>query len=158
MTQIVCANCGQALRPTDKFCYNCGAKVQPIKLKPEVEKEVPQAEPVKPAPSVFKTQVQQRPEVQRPEAPKEVQEERPKFHMDEAMSWNTDGYPEAQRRPVQKPEEADFSWNGSSAQDRIKKRQEEGRATLFEEKEEAAVADEPFQLKSASSGFCTGRL
>ena len=48
MTQIVCANCGQALRPTDKFCYNCGAKVQPIKMKTEVEKAVPKPEPVKP--------------------------------------------------------------------------------------------------------------
>ena len=50
MTQIVCANCGQALRPTDKFCYNCGAKVQPIKMTTEVEKAVPKPEPVKPAP------------------------------------------------------------------------------------------------------------
>ena len=144
MTQIVCANCGQALRPTDKFCYNCGAKVQPIKMKPEVEKEVPKPEPVKAAPSVFKTQVQPR-----PEAPKPVQEERPKFHMDEAMSWNTDGYPDAQRHPVQNPEEADFSWDGSTAQDRIKKRQEEGRETLFEEKEVKEAAEAKAEAEAA---------
>lgn len=145
MTQIVCANCGQALRPTDKFCYNCGAKVQPIKLKPEVEKEVPKPEPVKTsAPSVFKTQVQPKHEAPAPApAPEKAPEERPKFHMDEAMSWNTDGYPEAQRRPAAPaPEEADFSWSDSSAQDRIKKRQEEGRKSLYEEQEAKKAAEE----------------
>ena len=125
MTQIVCANCGQALRPTDKFCYNCGAKVQPIKMKTEVEKAVPKPEPVKPVPVA----------PVKPEPPKEVQEERPKFHMDEAMSWNTDGYPETQRHVAPPTEEADFSWNDSSAQDRIRKRQEEGRKALYEEQQ-----------------------
>ena len=130
MTQIVCANCGQALRPTDKFCYNCGAKVQPIKMKPEVEKAAPKPAPVKTAPSVLRQQISNRPDipetVQEP-VPEKVQEEKPKFHLDEAMSWNTDGYPEAQRRPVESPEEADFAWSNSTAEDRIKKRQEEGR-------------------------------
>ncbi len=149
MTQIVCANCGQALRPTDKFCYNCGAKVQPIKLKPEVEKEVPKAEPIKPAPSVLRPQVPVRPEAPK-EAPEKMQEERPKFHMDEAMSWNTDGYPEAKRHPVQDPENADFIWN-ESAQDRIRKRQEEGRRSLYEEQEADKAAEEKAYAKAEES-------
>ena len=155
MTQIVCANCGQALRPTDKFCYNCGAKVQPIKMKPEVEKEVPKPETVKPAPSVFKTQAPVRQE--RPAAgeaaQKEAQEERPKFHMDEAMSWNTDGYPEAQRHPVQNPEEADFTWTDSTAQDRIRKRQEEGRKALYEEHETKEAGIEKAEAAEAAYQF-----
>ncbi|MBR3147422.1 MAG: zinc ribbon domain-containing protein [Eubacterium sp.] len=124
MTQVVCANCGQALRPTDKFCYNCGAKVVPIKMTPEVKAEEPKPEVIRNIP---------RTPVQRPQAAQEVKpepEERPKFHMDESLSWNTDGYPEAQKHET---EEANFSWNDSSAHDRIKKRQEEGREALFEE-------------------------
>ena len=152
MTQIVCANCGQALRPTDKFCYNCGAKVQPIKMKPEVEKAVPKPTQAKTAPSVLKQQIPQRPEV--PEkvqevVPEKAPEERPKFHMDEAMSWNTDGYPEAQRHPVQNPEEADFAWSDSTAQDRIKKRQEEGRRALYEEQEARQAAKEKAEAEAA---------
>ena len=141
MTQVVCANCGQALRPTDKFCYNCGAKVVPIKMTPEVKAEEPKPEVIRNIP---------RTPVQRPQAAQEVKpepEERPKFHMDESLSWNTDGYPEAQKHET---EEANFSWNDSSAHDRIKKRQEEGREALFEEekpeqeasKAGAGIADE----------------
>lgn len=144
MTQIVCANCGQALRPTDKFCYNCGAKVQPVKMKPEVEKAVPEPEQVRP---VMRPQPP-KPEV-KPEAPKEVQEEKPKFHMDEAMSWNTDGYPEAKRQPVQNPEEADFSWSDTTAQDRMRKRQEEGRRALYEEQEARRAAKEKAAAEAA---------
>lgn len=145
MTQIVCANCGQALRPTDKFCYNCGAKVQPIKMKPEVEKAVPKPAPVKTAPSVLKQQAPQRPEV--PEkvqesVPEKAPEERPKFHMDEAMSWNTDGYPEAKRHPVENPEETDFTWSDSTAQDRIRMRQEEGRESLYEKEAEKPIMED----------------
>ena len=129
MTQVFCANCGQVLRPTDKFCYNCGAKVVPIKMTPEVKAAEPKPPiakeiPKTPAPAP---------------APKEVQEEKPKFHMDESLSWNTDGYPEQRKRAT---EEAEFSWADSSAQDRIKKRQEEGRKALYEEQaaREAAKA------------------
>ena len=131
MTQVVCANCGQALRPTDKFCYNCGAKVVPIKMTPEVKAEEPKPEVIRNIP---------RTPVQRPQEAQEAKpapEERPKFHMDESLSWNTDGYPEAQKHET---EDANFSWNDSSAHDRIKKRQEEGRESLFEpeQPEEAA--------------------
>ena len=141
MTQVVCANCGQALRPTDKFCYNCGAKVVPIKMTPEVKAEEPKPEVIRNIP---------RTPVQRPQEAQEAKpapEERPKFHMDESLSWNTDGYPEAQKHET---EDANFSWNDSSAHDRIKKRQEEGRESLFEPKQpeeaaskaEAEIADE----------------
>ena len=125
MTQVVCANCGQVLRPTDKFCYNCGAKVVPIKMAEEVKAQEPAPETVKP---VQKAPVQK---------PQEAQEERPKFHMDESMSWNTDGYPDAQKHVT---EEADFSWEDSTAQDRIRKRQEEGRRALYEEQKARQAA------------------
>lgn len=78
---MYCKNCGKLLDEGDKFCSNCGTKV---------EKEfVPD----------FKKRQQ--------EAPQEAEEERPKksFHIEE-FNWDLEGYPTDNR----KTEDVDFNW------------------------------------------------
>jgi hypothetical protein len=122
MSQLVCKNCGEPLSPSNKFCPNCGAKVE-------------QTVDDQPAPAA---QVN---------AEHTEEEEKPHhtFHI-EKFDWNTEGYPDTDK--VRKTQDINFDWN-TAVNERIKERRENGRESLLDnetqnapEKEEAEQPEE----------------